>query len=180
MPERGVMEVKSPAEDAGGLRVHEQVTRYWGRYRLVLVTNLHEFALVGPDAAGGEATLETFRCADSDEAFARRPETPRAFAREVDSGLGEYLARALSHRAVLAEPKGMAARLLCPRWARAGRGGGRHAAAYGGAFCTRRSARRALRGRAVLSRDPGADAVLRRALRLGAVGAFAHGREPSP
>ena len=34
--------------------------------------------------------------------------TPRAFAREVGARLGEYLSRALSHRAALAEPKDLA------------------------------------------------------------------------
>ena len=57
IPERGVVEVKSPDEHAGAPGVREQVTRYWGRYRLVLVTNLREFSLVGPDTTGGETTL---------------------------------------------------------------------------------------------------------------------------
>ena len=35
-------------------------------------------------------------------------ETPRAFARDVGAGLGEYLCRALSHRAALTEPKDLA------------------------------------------------------------------------
>ena len=107
-PERGVVEVKSSGEDMDAPGVREQVSRYWARYRLVLVTNLREFTLVGPDASGGEATLESFRLTDSDEVFARRLETPRAFADEVASGLGEYLARALSHRAALTEPKDLA------------------------------------------------------------------------
>ena len=108
LPERGVVEVKSSREDMDAPDVREQVSRYWGWYRLVLVANLREFTLVGPDASGGEATLESFRLADSDEAFARKLETPRAFADEVGAGLGEYLARALSHRAALAEPKDLA------------------------------------------------------------------------
>ena len=107
-PERGVVEVKSAREDMDAPGVREQVSRYWGRYGLVLVTNLREFTLVGPDASGGEVILESFRLADSDEAFARRLETPRPFADEVGAGLGEYLARALSHRAALAEPKDLA------------------------------------------------------------------------
>ena len=107
-PERGVVEVKSAREDMDAPGVREQVSRYWGRYGLVLVTNLREFTLVGPDASGGEVILESFRLADSDEAFARRLETPRRFADEVGAGLGEYLARALSHRAALAEPKDLA------------------------------------------------------------------------
>ena len=107
-PERGVVEVKSPHEDLRAPAVREQVTRYWGRYRLVLVTNLYEFGLVGPDPDGSEAMLESFRLAESEEAFAQRLEHPRAFARAVGAGLGEYLSRALSHRAALAEPKDLA------------------------------------------------------------------------
>ena len=107
-PERGVVEVKSPHEDLRAPAVREQVVRYWGRYRLVLVTNLREFGLVGPDPDGGEVMLESFRLAESEEAFAQRLEHPRAFARAVGAGLGEYLSRALSHRAALAEPKDLA------------------------------------------------------------------------
>ena len=107
-PERGVVEVKSSHEDLRAPAVREQVTRYWGRYRLVLVTNLREFGLVGPDPDGGETMQESFRLAESEEAFARRLEHPRAFARSVGAGLGEYLSRALSHRAALAEPKDLA------------------------------------------------------------------------
>ena len=107
-PERGVVEVKSSHANIEAPAVREQVTRYWGRYRLVLVTNLREFGLVGPDPDGGEAMLESFRLAESEETFARRLEHPRAFARAVGAGLGEYLSRALSHRAALAEPKDLA------------------------------------------------------------------------
>ena len=107
-PERGVVEVKPAHEDMLGPAVREQVARYWGRYRLVLTTNLREFALVGEDAAGAEATLESFRLAASDAAFERKLQTPRAFAREIGTGLAEYLCRALSHRAALAEPKDLA------------------------------------------------------------------------
>ena len=108
LPERGVVEVKSLQWDTRATMVREQVSRYWGRYRLVLVTNLREFDLVGPDAKGGEKTLESYRLADSGTEFARRLERPRAFARETGAGLGEYLSRALSHRAALTEPKDLA------------------------------------------------------------------------
>ena len=108
VPERGVVEVKSASDDAGLTATSQQVSRYWERYRLVLVTNTRDFVLVGEDAAGHPATLETFRLAESTEDFARRLETPRALAREVGAGLGEYLARALSHRARLTDPKDLA------------------------------------------------------------------------
>ena len=45
-PERGVVEVKAPDEDTKAQAVRDQVSRYWERYRLVLVTNLREFELV--------------------------------------------------------------------------------------------------------------------------------------
>ena len=107
-PERGVVEVKSAGDDAWLTATSDQVSRYWNRYRLVLVTNTRDFVLVGEDAAGRPAKLETFRLADSAEGFGRRLDKPRAFAREAGAGLGEYLARALAHRAALAEPKDLA------------------------------------------------------------------------
>ena len=72
------------------------------------------------------------------------------------------------------EGLGVAARLPCARRSRTGRGGRRRALAPGGALRVGRGARGAFRGRegpALLPLDPGADAVLRRVLRLGAVGA---------
>ena len=108
LPERGVVEVKSASDDAWLTAESQQVSRYWSRYRLVLVTNTRDFVLVGEDANGQPATLETFRLADSAETFDRLLGTTRVFARQVGAGLGEYLARALSHRAALTEPKDVA------------------------------------------------------------------------
>ena len=107
-PERGVVEVKAADGDAWLTAASDQAGRYWGRYRLVLVTNTRDFVLVGEDAAGHLAKLESFRLAESAEDFARRLEKPRAFARAAGAGLVEYLARALSHRAALAEPRDLA------------------------------------------------------------------------
>ncbi len=108
VPERGVVEVKGVDDDAWLTAGSDQVSRYWGRYRLVLVTNLRNFVLVSADAGGGCAKLETFTLAADAEGFWRNVNTPRAFAREVGARLGEYLSRALSHRAALAEPKDLA------------------------------------------------------------------------
>ena len=108
VPERGVVEVKSANDDAWLTAESAQVSRYWERYRLVLVTNTRDFVLVGEDPAGQPATLEAFRLAETAEDFAQRLEHPRAFARTVGAGLGEYLCRALSHRAALTEPKDLA------------------------------------------------------------------------
>ena len=107
-PDRGVIEVKSAADDSWLTADSAQVSKYWERYGLVLVTNTRDFVLLGKDANGKPAKLETFRLADSAEAFEDRLSKPRAFAREVGAGLGEYLSRALSHRATLVEPKDLA------------------------------------------------------------------------
>ena len=105
LPECGVVEVKPTGDDAWLTAESDQVSRYWSRYRLVLVTNTRDFALLGEDAAGNPVRLETFRLAESAQDFEYRLETPRAFAGERGAGLGEYLCRALSHRAALVEPR---------------------------------------------------------------------------
>jgi len=47
-PSRGVIKVKSRAEDMAGIIVSEQIARYWDHYGLVLVTNYRAFTLIGP------------------------------------------------------------------------------------------------------------------------------------
>ena len=108
VPERGVVEVKPAGDDAWLTADSDQVSRYWSLYRLVLVTNTRDFVLVGEDGQGNPVKLETFRLTESEQAFHSRLETPRAFARDVGAGLGEYLCRALSHTASIVEPKDLA------------------------------------------------------------------------
>ena len=60
-PEGGVVEVKSVGDDAWLTADGDQASRYWSRYRLVLVTNTRDFVLLGEDAVGRPAKLETFR-----------------------------------------------------------------------------------------------------------------------
>ena len=174
-PERGVVEVKAPDDDAFLTAAGEQVNRYWTRYRLVLVTNTRDFVLVGEDANGQPAKRETFRLAESAEEFARGLETPRAFARKVGAGLGEYLSRALSHRTALTEPKDLA--WLLASYAR----DALHRVEAAGDAPSLNAVRSALeealgirfegeRGGAVLPFDLGTDDFLRRVLREGAVG----------
>ena len=107
-PECGVVEVKPAGDDAWLTAESSQVSRYWDRYRLVLVTNTRDFVLLGEDAEGRPAKLETFRLADSATDFDQRLQHPRTFTRDVGPTLGEYLCRSLSHRASLAEPRDLA------------------------------------------------------------------------
>ncbi len=108
IPERGVVEVKSADEDASLTASGEQVSKYWGRYRLVLVTNTRDFVMLGEDTEGNPVQLEAFRLAGTPQEFESRLERPRAYAREVGVGLGEYLCRALSHTASIVEPRDLA------------------------------------------------------------------------
>ena len=108
LPERGVIEVKSATDDAWLTAEGGQVSKYWGFYRIVLVTNTRDFVLLGENAAGQPVKLETFRLADSAEQFDQLLQKPRAFANLVGAGLGEYLSRALSHTASLTEPRDLA------------------------------------------------------------------------
>ena len=106
-----MVEVKGVGDDAWLTAEGAQVSRYWERYRLVLVTNTRDFVLLGEDGQGRPARLETFRLAGSAAEFEERLEQPRAFANSVGAALAEYLGRALSQRAALAEPRDLA-RLL--------------------------------------------------------------------
>ena len=110
-PEAGVVEVKPVQDDAWLTAESAQVSRYWDRYRLVLVTNTRDFVLLGEDAKGNPAKLETFRLADSAADFEAKLQHPRAFANSVGPALAEYLGRGLYHRTTLAEPRDLA-RLL--------------------------------------------------------------------
>ncbi len=107
-PERGVVEVKAPGDDAWLTADSDQVSRYLGRYRLVLVTNTHDFVLMGFDVTGNPTKLETFRLTEDADDFHDRTQHPTSFAKAAGAGLGEYLARALSHSASLAEPRDLA------------------------------------------------------------------------
>ena len=107
-PERGVIEAKPPDDNAWLTADTKQVSNYWEKYQLVLVTNTRDFVLLGEDASGNPAKLETFSLAKSKDEFDALLQKPRSFARRVGAGLGEYLCRALSHRATLAEPRDLA------------------------------------------------------------------------
>lgn len=107
-PARGVMEVKPAKDDAWVTAAGEQVTRYWGRYRQVLVTNYRDFVLVGQDPAGQAAKLETYRLAESETAFWEAARHPRRMAQEHGERLIEYLKRVMLQAAPLTRPEDVA------------------------------------------------------------------------
>ncbi len=111
LPERGVVEVKPPGQDAAETAAGEQVRHYRGLYGLVLVTNLREFLLQEEGENGERRTLESFTLASSEEEFLLLIRRTDAQTRKVRAGLGEFLYRALSHHAALTEPRFLAAQL---------------------------------------------------------------------
>ncbi len=128
-----MVEIKSVSNDAWLTAQGDQVSRYWQRYRQVLVTNMRDFVLIGEDDSGQPVKLESFRLAESESEFLEHLAKPRAFAGRVRQdtaeyragedllpnkgrddaptiarSFGEYLLRVLSHRAALAEPNDLA------------------------------------------------------------------------
>ena len=56
-----MVEVESAGDDAWLTADSDQVSRYWNKYLLVLVTNTRDFVLLGEDSTGKSAKLETLR-----------------------------------------------------------------------------------------------------------------------
>jgi Type ISP C-terminal specificity domain/N-6 DNA Methylase len=108
IPSRGAIEVKPPKHDATETALDDQVTRYLGRYRQVLVTNLREFMLVGQDLDGRTAILEPYVLATSEAAFWKAAAHPRKTDEVHGARLAEYLKRVMLHAAPVATPEDVA------------------------------------------------------------------------
>lgn len=108
VPSRGVIEVKGTGDDAWVTADGKQVSKYWGQYHQVLVTNYRDFVLVGQDINGKPVKLETYRLAESEAAFWAKAAHPRAFALEHEMSFIEYLRRVMLHAAPVTSPKDVA------------------------------------------------------------------------
>lgn len=108
VPSRGVVEVKSTGEEVAKVAQSGQVLGYLERYRRVLVTNYRDFVLVGYDAAGRPAQLETYSLAASEAEFWAQALHPRTMARVHGDPLTEYLKRVMLSAAPLAAPEDVA------------------------------------------------------------------------
>lgn len=108
LPERGVIEVKGWADDSFLTAKKEQVSKYSEKYGLVLVTNYRDFVLVGRDGNGKPVRLETYRMADSEEAFRALLAHPRKAADEQGDRLLDFLRRVLLYEAALTQPEDLA------------------------------------------------------------------------
>ena len=106
-PSRGVIEVKAPAEPVDDTATTGQITKYWDRYKLVLVTNLRDWLLLG-ERNGQRVTLERFSLAANETAFWVLAQHTSKAQTELGEAFQDFLARVLQHNAPLADPKDLA------------------------------------------------------------------------
>ena len=108
IPARGVIEIKSTGEDAWVVADGQQVTRYWGKYKQVLVTNYRDFVLIGQDAEGRPTKLETYRLAPNEAGFWKAASLSKATADRLSDTFEGFLKRVLLNTAMLDSPKEVA------------------------------------------------------------------------
>ncbi|MEX2261117.1 MAG: type ISP restriction/modification enzyme [Bryobacteraceae bacterium] len=108
IPARGVIEIKSPGDDASQVAQSEQVKKYLSKYGLVLVTNFRQFILLSRTTGGLPEQLETFTLAPSEKAFWKAVQTPQNLTAQFGSSFHEFLLRVLLHAAPLTKPKEVA------------------------------------------------------------------------
>lgn len=108
IPSRGCIEVKSTNQDIDALAESEQVRKYLGRYRQVLLTNYRDFLLVGLDRDNNLVKRERFNLAPNETEFWDAAANPRATTNEKGDRFIEYLKRVMLHAADLTQPKDVA------------------------------------------------------------------------
>jgi len=106
-PGRGVLEVKAPGEAVDFTAASVQVAKYWDRYRLVLVTNLRDWLLIG-ERAGERVALERYTLADTEAAFWSLAAHPLKAQQEQGRAFADFVARGMLQLAPLREPKDLA------------------------------------------------------------------------
>ena len=108
LPERGVVEVKGWADDSFVTAKTSQVSRYWQQYGLILVTNYHDFVLIGRDDTGKPIRLETYRMAGSEKDFRALLAHPCKTDDAQGERLLDFLRRVLLYEAALVDPEDLA------------------------------------------------------------------------
>ena len=84
LPDCGVVEIKSASDDAWLTVDSDQVSKYWNKYRLVLVTNTRDFVLLGEDRADCRL-LEHARSLDVRQAAVQLDKCYNVECRHVDA-----------------------------------------------------------------------------------------------
>ena len=108
VPARGVIEIKPTSDDTWVTAESGQVSKYWKKYQLVLVTNYRDFVLIGKDQNGNPVKLESYRLAVSEDDFWMKTAHPKKFAQEHGETFAEYLRRAMLQSAPVSFPRDLA------------------------------------------------------------------------
>src|SRR5574341_575187 len=108
LPSRGAIEVKPVTDDVDATADGEQLRKYLGRYRQVLITNYREFLLVALDRDGNLVKRERFSLAKNSAEFWKVASHPRATDNQLGDRFIEYLKRVMLHAAELTQPKDVA------------------------------------------------------------------------
>ena len=106
-PARGVIEIKAPSEPVDFTVATTQVAKYWDRYRLVLVTNLRDWLLIG-ERDGQRVPLERYTLAGSELAFWQLAAHPINAQQRRGRAFADFLTRVMLQAAPLGEPKDLA------------------------------------------------------------------------
>lgn len=101
VPERGVIEVKPLNDDTWQTAASEQCTRYFDRYRLVLVTNYRDFRLIGEAPNGDPSQRESYSLADDEASFWALAANPNGLSAERAAHFEEFLQRVMMNAAPL-------------------------------------------------------------------------------
>ena len=108
-PARGVIEVKSVAEPVDITTSSPQIDKYWKRYKLVLVTNLRDWQLIG-ERKGRRVALERYTLAHGEASFwADLAAHPVNAEQAHGAAFVDFLQRVMQHSAPLADPQALAA-----------------------------------------------------------------------
>ena len=105
-PERGVMEVKGPAQDIMRVARSAQVRRYLARYGKVLVCTYRDFLVLRLDADGEAQAGERFTLAPDEDTFWAL--NPKDAENAHGADFADYLKRALRGDAPLSDPADLA------------------------------------------------------------------------
>ncbi len=108
IPERGVVEVKSPSESVAKTAETKQIEKYWERYRQVLITNYWEFLLLGENGQGERTVLDYFCLAENEQSFLAQVRAPRGSAGRNFDQFNQFLQRVMRFTASLHLPKDVA------------------------------------------------------------------------
>lgn len=107
MPSRGVVEVKGLAANLLQVSLTPQISKYWSKYRLVLITNYREFALIGDDK-NNPILLERYSLAGNEPGFWMLTNHPDNTEKIHGQPLIDFVRRVLLYTVPLSEPKDIA------------------------------------------------------------------------